>query len=109
LFGAHFKLPDSLRRAIGVNLRWFVPVVGTFSFFLALTYNMADENITEGFSVFVFLLTVLSVIIFAARILWGKGTDFSNLVHKDSALSRFRGPIALLIIGFPVRSAERSS
>jgi potassium efflux system protein len=102
LFGAHFKLPDGLRRSVGSNLRWFVPVVGTFSFFLALTYNMVDENITEGFSVFVFLLTVLSGIVFSARILWGKSTDLTNLVHKDSALSRFKGPIALLIIGFPL-------
>lgn len=102
LFGAHFKLPDDLRHSIGQNLRWFVPVVGTFSFFIAVTHDMADENITEGFSVFVFLLTVLSAIVFAARILWSKGTDFSNVVDKDSALSRFRGPIALLIIGFPL-------
>ena len=102
LFDAHFKFPSGLRRAIGRNLRWFVPVFGTISFLLALTINLADDNITEGFSVFVFLLTALSMMIFAGRILWGKRSEISNLVNEDSTISRFRGPIAILIIGLPL-------
>lgn len=102
LFDAHFKLPSGLRQSIGRNLRWFVPVMGTFSFFLAITSGMADTNIIEGFSVFVFLLTALSMMIFSARILWGKRDEFSKIVPPETTLSRFRGLIALLIIGMPL-------
>ena len=102
LFDAHFKLPDGLRRAIGMNLRWFVPVVGTISFLLVITNDMADTNITEGLSVFVFILTAVSMMVFAARILWGKRSKISNFVHTESTLSRFRGVIALIIIGLPL-------
>ncbi len=102
LFDAHFDLSDGLRRAIGKNLRWFVPVVGTLSFFLGITNDMADTNVTEGLSVFIFILTALSMMVFAARILWGKRDEILSLVDKNSALSRFRGPIALIIIGLPL-------
>ncbi|MEP3654492.1 MAG: mechanosensitive ion channel domain-containing protein [Litorimonas sp.] len=102
LFDAHFKLPDGLRRSIGRNLRWFVPVTGTILFFLAVTNDMADENITEGFSVFVFFLTALSMMIFSARILWSKSSNIPNFANKDSALSRFKGLIALIVIGVPL-------
>jgi len=102
LFDAHFKLPTELRRAIGRNLRWFVPVMGTLSFFVGLTNDLADANITEGFSVFMFILTASSLMVFAARILWGKRSKISTLVEKDSTLSRFRGIIAFIIIGLPL-------
>ena len=102
LFDAHFKLPDALRRSIGRNLRWFVPVMGTMSFVLAITNDQTDENIAEGFSVFVFILIGLSMMLFAARILWGRRNEFSNLVSEGSSLVRYRGPIALFIIGMPL-------
>ena len=102
LFDAHFKLSDGLRRAIGLNLRWFVPVFGAISFLLAITNDMADANITEGFSVFVFILTAIAMMVFAARILWGKRSQISNFIQTDSTLSRFRGLIALIIIGLPL-------
>ena len=45
------------------------------TFFLAITNDMTDENIEEGFSVFVFMLTGLSLMVFAARVLWVKRKD----------------------------------
>jgi len=102
LFDAHFKLPADLRRTIWSNLRWFMPVLGTTSFFLAITRNMKSENISEGFAVFVFILTGLAMMIFAARILWAKRDAISHLVEADSFVTRFRGPIALFIVGLPL-------
>jgi len=64
LFNSHFNLPEGLRLAIGRNLRWFVPVMCTVSFLLAVTNDLGDENITEGFSVFVFMITAISVMEF---------------------------------------------
>ena len=102
LFDAHFKLPHELRRAIGRNLRWFVPIMGVNLFFLRVTNDMADVNITEGFSVLAFILTALSMMIFASRILWDKDVQTSKSVDKESAVSRFRGIIAVIIIGLPL-------
>lgn len=102
LFDAHFNIPDSLRRAIGRNLRWFVPAMGATLFFLKVTEDMADANITEGFSVLAFSLTALFMMIFASRILWGKAGQISTLANKDSALSRFKGLIAVITIGLPL-------
>lgn len=103
LFDAHFNLPDNLRRTIGNNLRWFVPVMGTTSFFLAVASGMTEENIAEGFSVFVFILTGLTAAVFSARILWGKREEISQLVVGQAAsVLRFRGLIALLIVGMPL-------
>lgn len=102
LFDAHFKLPSGLRRTIGANLRWFVPAMGLFSFFLAVTNEMTDVNIAEGFSVFAFVLTSLSLVIFGARVLWAKRAQLSNMKLHDSPLVRFRGLIAFIIIGSPL-------
>lgn len=102
LFDAHFNLPDGLRRSIGQNLRWFVPVMGTVSFFLAMTNDMTDKNIAEGFSVFIFILTGIFLIVFSSRILWSEREQISHLIGARSPLVRFRGPIALVIVGMPL-------
>jgi len=101
LFDAHFKMPNKLRVAIGKNLRWFVPVVGAVSLLLAVTYGMTDTNIAEGLSVFVFVLTCLSLIIFAARVLWAKDRQGRAEETSGSFISRFRGLIILYSIGVP--------
>lgn len=102
LFDAHFKFPSRLRRTIAFNLRWFVPVAATSSTFLAMTRDMTDENIAEGFSVFVFILTGLSMMIFAMRVLWRRRRDVSDFIAPDTAITRFRGPIAFVIVGLPL-------
>ena len=101
LFDVHFNLPADLRATIARNLRWFVPVMGTVSFFLAVTNDMVDENIEEGFSVFVFILSGIALMVFAARILWAKREEISNLIGDRSAFIRYRGLVALAIIGMP--------
>jgi len=101
LFDVHFNLPADLRVTIARNLRWFVPVMGTVSFFLAVTNDMVDENIEEGFSVFVFILSGIALMVFAARILWAKREEISNLIGDRSAFIRYRGLVALAIIGMP--------
>lgn len=102
LFDAHFKVPDNLRRTIAINLRWFVPLIATTSTFLAVTRNMSSENISEGFSVFVFILSGLAMMVFATRVLWQQRQAVAEFVAPDSLLTRFRGPISLLMIGLPL-------
>ncbi len=102
LFDAHFKVSDGLRQTISSNLRWFVPVMGTFSTVLAITYGMPDKNIAEGLSVFVFVLTSLSLVVFSARILWAKRAELYAADESESLFLRFRTPIALIVIGLPL-------
>ncbi len=102
LFDAHFKMSAGLRTVISSNLRWFVPAMGIFSTFLAITNDMTDVDIAEGFSVFAFILTSLSMVLFAVRILWRDRVGFSSLQNDTSFLMRFRGPVALIVIGMPL-------
>jgi len=102
LFDAHFKLPKELRARIGKNLRWFVPVMATTTTLLAVTSDMTEENITEGFSVFVFMLTGAAMMVFGARILLTGLNNGSGDIPEDSYFMRFRGPIALFVIGLPL-------
>ena len=102
LFDAHFNVSDGLRQAIGSNLRWFVPFMGVASFCLAITYRMPEPEIAQGFSVFVFLLTSLLLMIFAARILWAKGEELFAADKSESLFLRFRTLIALVTIGIPL-------
>jgi len=101
LFDAHFNLPEGLRLAIGRNLRWFVPVMCTVSFLLAVTSDLGDENITEGFSVLVFILTAISMMVFSARILWVKKGELLNFGAEGALIVRFRGLLASILVGLP--------
>ena len=102
LFDAHFNVSDGLRQAIGSNLRWFVPFMGAASFGLAITYGMPEPEIAHGFSVFAFILTSLSLIIFSARILWAKREELYAADKSDSLFMRFRTLIAIVTIGIPL-------
>jgi len=102
LFNAHFNLPEGLRLSVARNLRWFVPVMCTVSFLLAITSDLADDNITEGFSVFVFILTAMSMTMFSGRVLWSQKEEISNFGTELSLFVRFRGIIAFILIGTPL-------
>jgi len=102
LFDAHFDIPSSLRRVIGQNLRWFIPVMGISSALLVMTSSMTEENIAEGLSLFLFIITGLSLMVFAGRLLWAERDGFIKFVSEESLFLRFRGFIAVFIIGMPL-------
>lgn len=105
LFGTHFKLNRSLRRDVEHHLRWFLPVVGATSFLLAVSSDMRDENIYDGFSLAVFIVTALALALFSAVILLGDREDQSAAAPGYAALIRYRIPIALIAIGLPIVAA----
>lgn len=105
LFAAHFKLHKALRLAIQNNLRWFLPVVGTTSFLLAVTSGMRGENIYGGFSLAVFMITALSLATFAFLVLWSSRKSYAAAVDGNSALSRYRVPMAIIAVGLPLYAA----
>lgn len=101
LFDAHFKVPAQIRRTIAVNLRWFIPLVGTTLFLLSLTSEMIATNIAEGLRVFFFILTGLALIIFVMRILWIKRAETDAPQNLENVLIKFRGLIAFIFMGLP--------
>lgn len=105
LFAAHFKLNKPLRLAIQKNLRWFLPVVGSTSFLLAVTSNMRGENIYEGFSLAVFIVTALSLATFATLVMWTSRKSYAASITDGNALSRYRVPMSIIAIGLPLFAA----
>lgn len=105
LFGAHFKLSKALRDAVESNLRWFLPVVGTTAFLLAVTSNMSGDNLYEGFSLAVFMITALSLALFAFLVLWrSRETSGTGPMH-ETVLTRYRLPISIISVGLPLFAA----
>ena len=103
LFAAHFKMPRELRHTVQAHLRWFVPLIGTMLFLLATTSTMRGENIYEGFSLAVFIVTAVSVATFAFLVLWrNRGQSPSNV---SMGLSRYRVPVAIILVGLPLFAA----
>ncbi len=102
LFETHFKIPNALRQSIARNLRWFAPLLGIFAFCLGLTRDVKSTNITEGFAVFIFVLTGLAMAFIAFRVIWRKRDAVLSLAGKDGLLVRFRGPLTLVILGLPL-------
>jgi potassium efflux system protein len=105
LFAAHFKLHKALRLAIQNNLRWFLPVVGTTSFLLAVTSGMRGENIYGGFSLAVFMTTALSLATFALLVLWRSRKSYASAIADGSAFSRYRVPMTIIAVGLPLFAA----
>ncbi|GHB00694.1 hypothetical protein GCM10009069_24460 [Algimonas arctica] len=105
LFAAHFKLHKALRLAIQNNLRWFLPVVGTTSFLLAVTSGMRGENIYGGFSLAVFMTTALSLAAFALLVLWRSRKSYASAIADGSAFSRYRVPMTIIAVGLPLFAA----
>ncbi|MGB6230220.1 MAG: mechanosensitive ion channel domain-containing protein, partial [Litorimonas sp.] len=104
LFAAHFKLARPVRASIQNNLRWFLPVVGTTSFLLATMSGMRGENIYQGFSLAVFIVTALALASFAFLILW-QSRDDGTVGNTPVFLSRYRFPLAVFAVGLPLFAA----
>jgi len=102
LFEAHFNISSNLRRTMARNLNWFIPSMGVFSALFVMTDGIKDETIAEGLSVFLFILTSVSFMIFAARMIWAEKNEFANFVSEESLFLRYRGLIGVFIIGMPL-------
>ena len=105
LFGTHFKLPKRFRNIVEKNLFWFLPVVGTSSFMLAVTSNMRGSNIYEGLSLAVFILTALSLAVFSFLVLRRRKDNPSSLIAGSELFSRYRLPLLFIGVVLPVFAA----
>lgn len=105
LFAAHYKLPEGFRKSINNHLRWFIPVAGVSTAFIALTDSSADPNVYEGFSLFAFVITALSLSYFGFKVLWSRRKALSSNFDEDSFFSKYRGPLTLISVGLPIIAA----
>lgn len=105
LFGTHFKLPKRFRTTVEKNLLWFLPVAGTSSFLLAVTSNMRGDNIYEGFSLAVFIVTALSLATLSFLVLHRRKDDPSKLIAGSELFSRYRLPLFFIGVLLPIFAA----
>ena len=105
LFAAHYKLPAGFRKSVNRHLQWFIPLAGVSTAFIALTDSSADPNVYEGFSVFAFVVTALSLSYFGFKILWSRRKVLSSNFDKDSFFSKYKGPLTLISVSLPVIAA----
>ena len=105
LFGAHYKLPKTLRKSVNRHLRWFIPVAGVSTSIIGLTGDSPNPDVYEGFSLFAFILTALALLLFAYKVLWARRKALNANFRADSAFSKYRGVVALVAIGLPFIAA----
>ena len=105
LFAAHYILPEGFRKSVNKNLRWFIPLAGISTGFIALTDSSVDSNIYEGFSVFAFVITALSLSYFGFQVLWSRRKALSSNFEPDSFFNKYKGPLTLMTVGLPVIAA----
>ncbi|RKQ71799.1 potassium efflux system protein [Litorimonas taeanensis] len=104
LFSAHFKMPNDLRKAVNKELRWFIPVMGVSSGLLALTTDMDTTDIYEGFSLFVFIFTALTLAFFGFKVIWWD-RKLVKAQTDEGFLSRHRLLVSAIMIAGPIAAA----
>jgi len=102
LFGAHYKLPDALRSRMNKQLRWFIPVAGISIAMINLTVDSPDTNVYEGFSLFAFIVTALTLFIFGYKVLWERRNVLRTHFDAESSFQKYRGIITFIIVGLPL-------
>lgn len=105
LFAAHYKLPAGFRKSVNRHLKWFIPLAGVSTGFIALTDSSTDQNVYEGFSVFAFVITALSLSYFGFKVLWAGRKTLAVNFEKDSFFNKYKGPLTFIIVGLPAISA----
>lgn len=105
LFGTHYKLPSAIRDSIYSQFGWFIPVAAISSALVVLTDAIPEPDVYEGVSVLAFMVTAISLSLFAFRLLWNKRDAIESHLSKDSTLWKYRQPLMLLMVGLPVFAA----
>jgi len=105
LFGTHYKLPRVIRNGIYKQFTWFIPVAAISSSLVVLTDAIPEPDVYEGVSVLAFIITALSLSVFAFRLLWNKREAIETYLSKDSAAWKYRQPVMVLLIGLPIFAA----
>ncbi|MEP3889554.1 MAG: mechanosensitive ion channel domain-containing protein [Hellea sp.] len=105
LFAAHYKLPSGFRKSVNRQFRWFIPLAGFSTALIALTDSSADANVYEGFSVFAFVVTALSLSYFGFSVLWSRRKYLASNFAEDSFFIKYKGPLSFLSVGLPIIAA----
>ena len=105
VMGPHFGLARNVRDSILRELKWFIPFGAIIIGAVTATQNSRDTDIYSGFSVFVFIVTALTIAIFALRVLWAKRAVMNKAVDQGNRILKYRKTITVLFVGLPILSA----
>jgi len=88
----HFKWPESLRRAIQLSMRWFVPILVLMTFIFTAVQTRNHAAFIDSLGRLTLIILLLGYFVWAARVLGFSGEIFLTLKRrrKDGWLVRLR-------------------
>jgi potassium efflux system protein len=100
----HFKWPESVRRAIRRDLRWFIPLLAVSSFILTTVQTQNDAVYTDSLGRLALIVLMLGFFLWSAYELRFSGEIVSMLIHRrqDGWLVRLRFIWYPLAMGAPL-------
>jgi len=79
----HFKWPESVRRTLQRNLRWFTPLLVTMSFFIAAVQTQNEAIYTDSLGRLALIVLMLGFLVWAAHVLRISGEIVSMLIRRQ--------------------------
>ncbi len=103
----HFKWPESVRKTLQRNLRWFTPLLVTMSFFIATVQTQNEALYTDSLGRLALIVLMLGFLVWAAYVLRNSGEIVSMLIRRrpEGWLVRLRFIWYPLAMGVPLMLA----
>lgn len=103
----HFKWPESVRRTLQRNLRWFTPLLVSMSFFIAAVHTQNEALYTDSLGRLALIALMLGFSVWAAYVLRISGEIVSMLIRRrpEGWLVRLRFIWYPLAMGVPLMLA----
>jgi potassium efflux system protein len=103
----HFKWPESVRRTLQRNLRWFVPLLVTMSFLIAAVQTQNEALYTDSLGRLALIALMLGFFVWAAYVLRTSGEIVSMMIRRrrEGWLVRLRFIWYPLAMGVPLMLA----
>ncbi len=79
---AHLQWSEPILRSLRVNLRWFIPCMVTFGFFLASMKVAKRFEYSDALAIAALILLSLAAVVFLARILYPGGAVVASLAAR---------------------------
>jgi potassium efflux system protein len=100
----HFKWPESLRRAIQLSMRWFVPILVLMTFIFTAVQTRNHAAFIDSLGRLALMILMLGYFAWSARVLRFSGALYAMLKHrrKKGWLVRLRFIWYSLAMGVPL-------
>ncbi len=104
LFDLHYKFPESVRKALNKNFIWFVPFTGFTTALIGFSEGSLTPEISEGFSLFSFIISALSLAILSYRVILRRDKQQDSDKNKDRSFKKYSIVLGAIFIVGPLLS-----